>query len=50
MCCSHSVTTWLDDSDGFLAGGRDGVARDMEAAVSIKAVEDKSGGLTQLEL
>jgi hypothetical protein len=49
MCCSHFVATWLDDSDGFLAGGRDGVARDMEAAVSIKAVEDKLGGLAQPE-
>ncbi len=27
-----------------------GVTRDLEAAVSIKAVEDKLGGLTQLEL
>jgi hypothetical protein len=27
-----------------------GVTRDLEAAVSIKAVEDKSGGLAQPEL
>jgi hypothetical protein len=27
----------------------DGVTRDLEAAVSIKAVKDKSGGLAQLE-
>jgi hypothetical protein len=28
----------------------DGVTRDLEAAVSIKAVEDKSGGLAHPEL
>jgi hypothetical protein len=51
--CFHFVTTWLDDGDGFKAGGRggcvDGVTRDLEAAVLIKAVEDKLGGLVQLE-
>jgi hypothetical protein len=49
MGCSHFVTTCLDDGDEFKAGGRgvrvDGVTRDLEAAVPIKAVEDKLGGL-----
>jgi hypothetical protein len=38
--------------DSWLVAGEvcvDGVTRDLEAAVSIKAVEDKSGGFAQPE-
>jgi hypothetical protein len=43
---------WTTVMDSRLVAGEvcaDGVTRDLEAAVSIKAVEDKSGGLAQPE-
>ena len=43
---------WMTVMDSRLVVGEvcvDGVTRDLEAAVSIKAVEDKSGGLAQPE-
>jgi hypothetical protein len=44
---------WMMVMDSRLVAGEisaDGVTRDLEAAVSIKAVEDKLGGLAQPEL
>ncbi len=44
---------WMTVMDLRLVAGEvrvDGMTKDLEAAVSIKAVEDKSGGLTQPEL
>ena len=43
---------WMTVMDSRLVAGEvcvDGVTRDLEAAVSIKAVEDKLGGLAQPE-
>jgi hypothetical protein len=43
---------WMTVMDSWLVAGEvcvDGVTRDLEAAVSIKAVEDNSGGLAQPE-
>ncbi len=43
---------WMTVMDSWLVAGEvcvDGVTRDLEAAVLIKAVEDKLGGLAKLE-
>jgi hypothetical protein len=43
---------WMTVMDSWLVAGEvhvDGVTRGLEAAVLIKAVEDKSGGLVQPE-
>ncbi len=45
-----SLPGWMTVMDSCLVAGEigvDGVTRELEAAVSIRAVEDKSGGLAQ---
>ena len=53
MGCSHlSPLGWMTVMDSRLVAGEvcvDGVTRDLEAAVLIKAVEDRLGGLAQPE-
>jgi hypothetical protein len=47
-----SLPGWMTVTDSRLVAGKvcvDGVTRDLEAAVLIKSVEDRSGGLAQPE-